>query len=89
MTLVVAMIAIFGAAQLDNFIAIIGAFSCTPLSFIYPAAMHFKISTNRWTRAKDLFLAGVGVCILVYVTYIGIMSWGASPPESDKCVVGP
>ncbi|KAJ2658582.1 hypothetical protein IW148_004627 [Coemansia sp. RSA 1199] len=90
MTLVVAMIAIFGAEQLDNFIAIIGAFSCTPLSFIYPTAMHFKISQgHRWTRIKDLCLLAVGMCIMLYVTYIGIISWGASPPPADKCVAGP
>ncbi|KAJ1835998.1 hypothetical protein LPJ63_000626 [Coemansia sp. RSA 2711] len=89
MTTVIAMIAIFGAEQLDNFIAIIGAFSCTPLSFIYPTLMHFKITRSKWTRAKDLALAGVGMGILVYVTYIGIISWGASPPPADKCTINP
>ncbi|KAJ2546383.1 hypothetical protein EV175_005622, partial [Coemansia sp. RSA 1933] len=73
LTLVVAAIAIFGAEQLDNFIAIIGAFSCTPLSFIFPAALHYQISAGHlWTRAKDIALAAVGSVILVYVTYIGI-----------------
>ncbi|KAJ2687400.1 hypothetical protein H4R19_006636, partial [Coemansia spiralis] len=83
LTLIVAAIAIFGAEQLDNFIAIIGAFSCTPLSFIYPAVLHYRISASRWTRIKDLALAAVGMVILVYVTYIGVVSWGASPPSAD------
>ncbi|KAJ2720287.1 hypothetical protein GGI07_004694 [Coemansia sp. Benny D115] len=85
-TLVVACIAIFGADQLDNFIAIIGAFSCTPLSFIYPAALHYMIHPeSRWTRIKDVILGLVGCVILVYVTYIGIVSWGAATPPVDKC----
>ncbi|KAJ1732565.1 hypothetical protein LPJ61_001984 [Coemansia biformis] len=87
LTLVVASIAIFGAEQLDNFIAIIGAFSCTPLSFIYPAILHHRISSGkRWTRIKDLALAVIGAAIMVYVTYIGIISWGASPSLGDKCI---
>ncbi|KAJ2769741.1 hypothetical protein IWQ57_002975, partial [Coemansia nantahalensis] len=90
LTLLVAALAIFGAEQLDNFIAIIGAFSCTPLSFIYPTLLHHRISAGcRWTRIKDLALAAVGVVILVYVTYMGIVSWGASPPPADRCVVPP
>ncbi|KAJ1820211.1 hypothetical protein LPJ60_003336 [Coemansia sp. RSA 2675] len=90
MVLVIAMIAIFGADQLDNFIAIIGAFSCTPLSFIFPAALHYQIHPGkRWTRIKDVVLAAVGFVILVYVTYIGIVSWGNAPPPVDKCVARP
>ncbi|KAJ2648589.1 hypothetical protein IWW40_003775 [Coemansia sp. RSA 1250] len=90
LTFVVASIAIFGAEQLDNFIAIIGAFACTPLSFIYPAMLHFKISEgHRWTRTKDVVLAVIGAIIMVYVTYIGIASWGASPPDADQCSAKP
>ncbi|PIA13119.1 hypothetical protein COEREDRAFT_49829 [Coemansia reversa NRRL 1564] len=89
MAAVVAAVAIFGAEQLDNFIAIIGAFSCTPLSFIYPALLHYRISTGRWTRIKDLILAAIGVVILIYVTYIGIKSWGNSPLPVDQCLVHP
>ncbi|KAJ1723051.1 hypothetical protein LPJ53_002574 [Coemansia erecta] len=83
--LMVALVAVVGADRLDNFIAIIGAFSCTPLSFIYPAALHYRITAGRWTRAKDVCLALVGSVILVYVTYIGIASWGSSAPSIDKC----
>ncbi|KAJ2033273.1 hypothetical protein GGI08_006841 [Coemansia sp. S2] len=90
MVLVIAMIAIFGADQLDNFIAIIGAFSCTPLSFIFPAALHYQIHPGkRWTRIKDVALAVVGFVILVYVTYVGIISWGTAPPPIDKCAARP
>ncbi|KAI9505422.1 transmembrane amino acid transporter protein-domain-containing protein [Coemansia spiralis] len=90
MAMVVASVAIFGAEQLDNFIAIIGAFSCTPLSFIFPAALHYQISSgHRWTRFKDIVLAAVGTVILVYVTYIGIRSWGAAPPPIDRCAAKP
>ncbi|KAJ2008591.1 hypothetical protein H4R26_000064 [Coemansia thaxteri] len=86
MVLVIALIAIFGADQLDNFIAIIGAFSCTPLSFIFPAALHYQINPGkRWTRIKDVALGAVGCVILVYVTYIGIISWGSARPSIDKC----
>ncbi|KAJ2377931.1 hypothetical protein GGI05_006799, partial [Coemansia sp. RSA 2603] len=83
--LLVALVAVVGADRLDNFIAIIGAFSCTPLSFIYPAALHYRITSGRWTRIKDVLLALVGTVILVYVTYIGVASWGSSTPPIDKC----
>ncbi|KAJ2846186.1 hypothetical protein GGI22_006319 [Coemansia erecta] len=90
LTLMVASIAIFGAEQLDNFIAIIGAFSCTPLSFIFPAALHYRISAgHQWTRIKDVILGLLGSVILVYVTYIGIVSWGAAVPPIDKCSTHP
>ncbi|KAJ2524938.1 hypothetical protein GGI11_000447 [Coemansia sp. RSA 2049] len=90
LTLVVAAIAIFGAEQLDNFIAIIGAFSCTPLSFIFPAALHYRISAGRrWVQIKDLALAALGCVILVYVTYIGIASWGSAAPPVDRCASPP
>ncbi|KAJ2660867.1 hypothetical protein IWW48_002720 [Coemansia sp. RSA 1200] len=90
LTLAVASIAVFGAEQLDNFIAIIGAFSCTPLSFIFPAALHYKISAGRrWTRIKDVALAALGCVILVYVTYIGIASWGSAAPPVDRCASSP
>ncbi|KAI8320342.1 hypothetical protein GQ54DRAFT_298724 [Martensiomyces pterosporus] len=86
MVLFIAMIAIFGADQLDNFIAIIGAFSCTPLSFIIPAGLHYQISHGRrWTQAKDVLLAAIGSVIMVYVTYIGIQSWGSAAPPIDRC----
>ncbi|KAJ1666253.1 hypothetical protein IW140_003245 [Coemansia sp. RSA 1813] len=90
LTFVVASIAIFGAEQLDNFIAIIGAFSCTPLSFIFPTALHYQISAgHRWTRIKDVVLGIIGTIILIYVTYIGIMSWGAAAAPIDKCSANP
>ncbi|KAI7822779.1 transmembrane amino acid transporter protein-domain-containing protein [Kickxella alabastrina] len=86
----IACIAIFGADQLDNFIAIIGALACTPLSFIFPAALHYRISQGHpWTRFKDLFLGLLGCIIMVYVTYIGIMSWGVAAPTVDRCPASP
>ncbi|KAJ1930893.1 hypothetical protein FBU59_006897 [Linderina macrospora] len=85
----IALVAVFGADQFDNFIAIIGAFSCTPLSFIFPTALHYKTSESRWVKIKDVVLGFIGVVIMVYVTYIGIMSWGVAPPPIDRCATKP
>ncbi|KAJ2550149.1 hypothetical protein EV175_004175, partial [Coemansia sp. RSA 1933] len=69
----IALIAIFGADQLDNVVSLVGSFCLVPLSFIYPSSMHLKaVARSPWTRAKDIVLIVVGVVIMVYVTYSGL-----------------
>ncbi|KAJ2863363.1 hypothetical protein GGI22_001972 [Coemansia erecta] len=86
----VALIAIFGADQLDNVVALVGSFCLVPLSFIYPSSMHLKaVARSPWTRAKDVVLIVVGVVAMVYVTYISIDTWGSSSPPADACSSAP
>ncbi|KAJ1736303.1 hypothetical protein LPJ61_000087 [Coemansia biformis] len=82
--LLIAMIAIFGADQLDNVVALVGSFCLVPLSFIYPSSMHLRaVARTRWARLKDWILISVGAVAMVYVTYISIATWGAGdlPPS--------
>ncbi|KAJ2295835.1 hypothetical protein IWW55_005310 [Coemansia sp. RSA 2706] len=84
------MVAIFGAEELDNFIAIVGAGACLPLSFLYPVMLHYKaLADTWWVRAKDLVLSAVALVGLVYVTFISIETWGSSAPPLDRCAQTP
>ncbi|KAJ2640707.1 hypothetical protein GGF44_002464, partial [Coemansia sp. RSA 1694] len=57
---VIAMVAIFGADKLDNFIAIVGASSCLPLSFLYPVMLHYRSLADTWkAKAKDVVLIAI------------------------------
>ncbi|KAJ2766502.1 hypothetical protein IWQ57_004333, partial [Coemansia nantahalensis] len=79
-------VAIFGAEELDNFIAIVGAAACLPLSFLYPVMLHYRaLADTWWQRAKDLVLVAVALAGLVYVTFISIDTWGTSTPPLDRC----
>lgn len=82
----IAMVAIFGAEKLDNFIAIVGASSCLPLSFLYPVMLHYRaLASGWWAKTKDMVLILIALFGLVYVTYISIETWGATNPPLDRC----
>ncbi|KAI8321905.1 hypothetical protein GQ54DRAFT_260906 [Martensiomyces pterosporus] len=86
MVIFIGMVAIFGAEKLDNFIAIVGASSCLPLSFLYPVMLHYKaVASTRWARLKDLVLIAIALLALVYVTFISIQTWGSGAPPLDRC----
>ncbi|KAK9709857.1 hypothetical protein K7432_008754 [Basidiobolus ranarum] len=83
--IILALIAWGGASNLDNFVALIGAFACIPLVFIYPAMYHFKaIATKRLVRLGDLLLIAFGLIVMFYVTYITITGW-TTAHEIDRC----
>ncbi|KAJ2331654.1 hypothetical protein GGI00_003158 [Coemansia sp. RSA 2681] len=88
--LFIALIAVFGADQLDNVVSLVGSFCLVPLSFIYPASMHLKLIANtRWMRIKDSVLIIIGVVAMIYVTYVSADTWGTSDPPIDVCVSVP
>ncbi|KAJ1817543.1 hypothetical protein LPJ75_001688 [Coemansia sp. RSA 2598] len=90
MAVFIAMIAIFGADQLDNVVSLVGSFCLVPLSFIYPSSMHLRLMAHTpWVRFKDSVLIVVGVVAMVYVTYISVSTWGASDPPLDICASVP
>ena len=56
--------------KLDKFLSILGALSCTPIAFIFPALFHHKASANTTTQKnKDKAIVVLGLCIMVYCTY--------------------
>ncbi|KAJ2453416.1 hypothetical protein EV183_002273 [Coemansia sp. RSA 2336] len=82
----IVLVALFGAEELDNFIAIVGAAACLPLSFLYPVMLHYRaLADTWWVRLKDLVLTVVALFGLVYVTFISIETWGTSAPPLDRC----
>ncbi|KAJ2303111.1 hypothetical protein IWW55_003089 [Coemansia sp. RSA 2706] len=84
--LLIALIAIFGADQLDNVVALVGSFCLVPLSFIYPASMHLRaVARTPRARLKDAALVAVGVVAMAYVTYVSVATWGAAAPPLDVC----
>ncbi|KAJ2615367.1 hypothetical protein H4S08_001267 [Coemansia sp. RSA 1365] len=90
LVLLITMIAIFGAEKLDNFIAIVGAGACLPLSFLYPVMLHYKALANSWwARLKDIILIAISLFGLVYVTFISIDTWGTTTPPTNRCSTSP
>ncbi|KAJ2700050.1 hypothetical protein FB645_005117 [Coemansia sp. IMI 203386] len=86
----IAMVAIFGAEELDNFIAIVGASACVPLSFLYPVMLHYKAFAESWrAKAKDIILIAVALFGLLYVTFISIETWGSTTPPMNRCIDKP
>lgn len=70
------VIAILGASDLDKFVALIGAFACVPLVYIYPPYMHLKgIAHRPWEKAFDIGMMCVGVVACVYSTVMVINQW--------------
>lgn len=70
------LVSIFGASDLDKFVALIGSFACVPLVYIYPALLHFMgVAESRWTKVGDALLMVVGLGAMVYTTIITVSRW--------------
>ncbi|KAL8837157.1 MAG: hypothetical protein Q9176_005900 [Flavoplaca citrina] len=75
-TVVCGLISIVGASDLDKFVALIGAFACVPLVYIYPAFLHFKgVARSPWVRAGDVILCVIGSAAMVYSTSVTLSTW--------------
>ncbi|KAL8952142.1 MAG: hypothetical protein Q9222_001919 [Ikaeria aurantiellina] len=75
-TLLCGAISIVGASDLDKFVALIGAFACVPLVYIYPALLHFKgVARSPWVKAGDAVLCVVGLGAMVYSTAVTVSTW--------------
>ncbi|KAL8994257.1 MAG: hypothetical protein Q9169_005726 [Polycauliona sp. 2 TL-2023] len=75
-TVLCGLISIVGASDLDKFVALIGAFACVPLVYIYPAFLHLKgVARSPWVKAGDVVLCVIGVAAMVYSTSVTLMTW--------------
>ena len=75
-TVLCGLISIVGASDLDKFVALIGAFACVPLVYIYPAFLHFKgVARSPWIRAGDAVLCVIGLVAMVYSTVVTVSTW--------------
>lgn len=76
-----------GSDSLDKVVSLVGCFACIPLSFIYPAMFHYKITTSRVSVIIDLLLIVFGTIAMFYTTYITLQQWAmnAPSPQKDPC----
>ncbi|EXJ80607.1 hypothetical protein A1O3_06890 [Capronia epimyces CBS 606.96] len=66
-----ALVSIFGANNLDSFVALIGSVCCVPLVYIYPPVLHYLgVARSRWAKAADAAFVVLGAVCMVYTTII-------------------
>ncbi|KAK4502787.1 hypothetical protein PRZ48_006213 [Zasmidium cellare] len=76
MMILCGVIAIFGASDLDKFVALIGAFACVPLVYIYPPVLHLRgLAESKAEKAYDIFLICIGVVAMAYTTIMTLKQW--------------
>ncbi|KAF2164650.1 hypothetical protein M409DRAFT_67768 [Zasmidium cellare ATCC 36951] len=76
MMILCGIIAIFGASDLDKFVALIGAFACVPLVYIYPPVLHLRgMAESKTDKAYDIFLICIGVVAMAYTTIMTLKQW--------------
>ncbi|KAK9728394.1 hypothetical protein K7432_001108 [Basidiobolus ranarum] len=81
-------IAYAGSSNLDNFVALIGAFACIPLAFIFPALFHLKaVASHPLSKLGDITLIFFGLCTMVFVTINTLATWSTTP-EGNRCTPG-
>jgi proton-coupled amino acid transporter len=69
-------IAIVGASDLDKFVALIGAFACVPLVYIYPPTLHLRGVAETWgEKVYDILLITLGVGTMAYTTVLTLKQW--------------
>jgi proton-coupled amino acid transporter len=62
--------------KLDKFLSIVGALTCTPIAFTFPALFHLKsVASTPFEKFTDILLIGFSMIVLVYCTYEGIVNW--------------
>jgi proton-coupled amino acid transporter len=76
-----------GSDSLDKVVSLVGCFACIPLSFIYPAMFHYKITTSRFYKIIDLLLIVFGTIAMLYTTSVTLQQWAmnAPTPQKDPC----
>ena len=62
--------------KLDKFLSILGALTCTPIAFTFPALFHFKsCAETKLQKFIDGSLVFMSLIIMVYCTYLGLKNW--------------
>lgn len=62
--------------KLDQYVALIGAVSCSPMIFILPSLFHLKACAETpGEKAADAVIALVGFLIMGFCTYLSLANW--------------
>lgn len=76
-----ALVAVVGATDLDNFVSLIGAVCGVPLAFMYPAICHLRLvlrpEDGLPRRMLDVSLVIFGAALTLAITVTNILCWGA------------
>jgi len=68
-------ISIWGSANLDRFVALIGSFACVPLVYIYPPLLHYLgVAQNPWVKAGDIVFIIAGLFAMIFTTVITVVT---------------
>ena len=60
---------LFLGQKVDKFLSILGALSCTPVAFIFPASFHLKVCAKTFIdKLIDITILVFAVCVMVYCT---------------------
>lgn len=83
LTLLVAWV---GSSELDNLVALVGAFACTPLAFIFPALFHLRlVEQSTFSKAVNIVIIIFGCGVMIFSTWQAIAGWSVA--EVDTCVL--
>jgi len=76
-----------GSDSLDKVVSLVGCLACIPLSFIYPAMFHYKITTSQFYKTIDILLIVFGTISMIYTTFVTLQQWAvnAPSPQKDPC----
>ena len=71
--------------KLDKFLSIVGALTCTPIAFTFPALFHLKACAESTAdKVIDISLFLFSMAILIYCTLQGVLNWNH---EDEKPLV--
>jgi solute carrier family 36 (proton-coupled amino acid transporter) len=71
--------------KLDKFLSILGALTCTPIAFTFPALFHLKaVASTTAEKVSDIILIIFSLAVLIYCTVQGILNWSL---EDEKPVI--
>jgi len=63
---------------LPSFLGVLGSLSGAPMSFFFPALIHYKLFYNemtQWQRFGDLAVMVLAIVIMIFGTFMGIANW--------------
>ena len=63
-------------AKVSKFLSILGALTCTPIAFSFPALFHYKaVAKTKREKNIDLAIFSLSMVILFYCTTMGFIQW--------------
>ena len=64
--------------KISNFLAILGALTCTPIAFTFPGLFHYKVcAVTKTEKAIDIAVIIFSFACTVYCTLTGILNWNS------------